>query len=103
MAIKQAKIMQVDKQSDTWESRVAQVSGPMSDLRVTYHIGMPDASGLLSRVTVGSVGINLETDLQVVEAEEVFIMDAERQKLELDITKEFEFADQEATSLIDDA
>ena len=30
-------------------------------------------------------------------------MDADRQKLELDITKEFEFADGEATRLIDEA
>ncbi len=34
---------------------------------------------------------------------EPIVMDADRQKLELDITKEFEFADGEATRLIDEA
>jgi hypothetical protein len=34
---------------------------------------------------------------------EPIFMDADRQKLELDITKEFEFADAEATQLIDES
>ena len=37
-----------------------------------------------------------------ISMEDIF-MDADRQKLELDITKEFEFADGEATLLIDEA
>ena len=39
---------------------------------------------------------------EVIPLEPIF-MDADRQKLELDITKEFEFADGEATRLIDEA
>jgi len=47
-----------------------------------------------------------ESDWRVAEKEtplEAAVMDADRQKLELDITKEFEFADEEATQLIDEA
>lgn len=47
-----------------------------------------------------------ESGWRVAEEEiplEPIFMDADRQKLELDITKEFEFADGEATQLIDEA
>ena len=47
-----------------------------------------------------------ESGWRVAEEEiplEPIFIDAERQKLELDITKEFEFADGEATRLIDEA
>ncbi|MFC2008120.1 hypothetical protein ACFLT0_00300 [Chloroflexota bacterium] len=40
---------------------------------------------------------------ETVEGAEPIFMDTDRQKLELDITKEFEFADAEATQLIDEA
>ena len=45
-----------------------------------------------------------ESGLRVAEEEmplEPIVMGADRQKLELDITKEFEFSDEEATRLID--
>jgi len=52
----------------------------------------------LDRVFPRPMDITIETK----SAESIF-MDAARQKLELDITKEFEFADGEAIRLIDEA
>ena len=47
---------------------------------------------------------SMEPEEDVVETIEVedIVMDTDRQKLELDITKEFEFADGEAVRLIDE-
>jgi len=42
-------------------------------------------------------------ELGVGESAEPIVMDTDRQKLELDITQEFEVADGEATLLIDEA
>ena len=42
-------------------------------------------------------------ELVVRESAEPIVMDTDRQKLELDITEEFEFADGEAIRLIDEA
>ena len=52
----------------------------------------------LDRVFPRPMDITIET-----KSAESILMDADRQKLELDITKEFEFADGEATRLIDEA
>lgn len=58
----------------------------------------------------GTAGISFHATAEhgsFVEMEEIPLehvsMDADRQKLELDITQEFEFADGEATLLIDEA
>jgi len=52
----------------------------------------------LDRVFPRPMDITIET-----KSAESILMDADRQKLELDITKEFEFADGEAIRLIDEA
>lgn len=51
----------------------------------------------LDRVFPRPIDITIET-----KSAEPIVMDTDRQKLELDITQEFEVADSEATSLIDE-
>ena len=77
------------------------------DWSITLYIISPITSEPLdmSSVTIPDSGPN-ESGWRVAEEEmllEHIFMDADRQKLELDITKEFEFADGEATRLIDEA
>ena len=52
----------------------------------------------LDKVFLRPMDITIET-----KSAEPIAMDTDRQKLELDITQEFEFADREATLLIDEA
>ncbi len=77
------------------------------DWGITLHIVSPITGEPLdmSSVTLPDSSLK-ESGWGVAEKEiplEPIFMDAERQKLELDITKEFEFADGEATQLIDEA
>ncbi|MBA7705933.1 hypothetical protein ES703_114775 [subsurface metagenome] len=102
MASNKAYVVQIDESSNILEESVIDFE---MDMSITYWIGCPDAYPALAMVTVGPSGINLEDGWRVAEVEiplEPIVMDTDRQKLELDITKEFEFADGEATLLIDE-
>ena len=74
---------------------------------ITLHIVSPITGKLLDMPSVTLIdSVSKESGWRVAEEEislEPIFMDADRQKLELDITKEFEFADGEATRLIDEA
>jgi len=77
------------------------------DWSVTLHIISPITGEPLDMPSVTLIdSVSKESGWGVAEEEiplEPIYMDADRQKLELDITKEFEFADGEATRLIDEA
>ena len=77
------------------------------DWNVTLHIISPITGEPLDMPSVTLLDVSpTESSWRVAEQEmplEPIVMDADRQKLELDITKEFEFADGEATRLIDEA
>ena len=77
------------------------------DWGITLYIISPITGELLDMPSVTLPDSSpKESGWRVAEEEiplEPIFMDAERQKLELDITKEFEFADGEATRLIDEA
>ena len=77
------------------------------DWGVTLHVISPITGELLDMPSVTLIdSVSKESGWRVAEEEiplELIFMDADRQKLELDITKEFEFADGEATRLIDEA
>ena len=77
------------------------------DWNVTLHIISPITGELLELPSVTLIdSVPKESSWRVAEEEiplEAIFMDADRQKLELDITKEFEYADGEATQLIDEA
>ena len=76
------------------------------DWSVTLHIISPITGEPLDMPSVTLIdSVSKESGWGVAEEEiplEPIYMDADRQKLELDITKEFEFADGEATLLIDE-
>lgn len=61
-------------------------------------LGVGESEQTLDRVFPRPIDITIET-----KSAEPVPMDAARQKLELDITQEFEVADGEATRLIDEA
>ena len=75
------------------------------DWSVTLHIVSPITGELLEMPSVTLIdSASKESGWRVAEEEiplEPIFMDADRQKLELDITQEFEYADGEATLLID--
>jgi len=74
---------------------------------VTLYVISPITNELLEMPSVTLIDSSpKESGWRVSEEEiplEPIFMDADRQKLELDITKEFEYADGEATRLIDKA
>ena len=75
------------------------------DWSVTLHIISPITGELLEMPSVTLIdSVSKESGWRVAEEEiplESIFMDTDRQKLELDITREFEYADGEATLLID--
>jgi len=77
------------------------------DWAITLYIVSPITGELLDMPSVTLPDSSPKKSGRGVAEEEVplehIFMDADRQKLELDITKEFEFADGEATRLIDEA
>jgi len=101
MATKRVQVVQIDESCGVLEGRTVDFK---EDIRITYRIGNPDASLAQGVLTVALPGINLESRWKVFEAiipSESIVMDARRRQLELDITQEFEFADEEAALLID--
>lgn len=77
------------------------------DWDITLYIISPTTGELLDMPSVTLIDSDFNESGWRVAGEEMLLeptfMDADRQKLELDITKEFEFADAEATRLIDEA
>ena len=77
------------------------------DWGITLYIISPITGELLEMPSVTLPdSVPKESGWRVAEEEiplEAIFMDADRQKLELDITKGFEFADGEATRLLDEA
>jgi hypothetical protein len=78
------------------------------DWDIALYITSPTTGELLDMPSVTLPDFSpKKSGWRVAEYEEIPIepifMDADRRKLELDITKEFEFADREATRLIDEA
>ena len=77
------------------------------DWGITLYIISPITGELLDMPSVTLPDSSPKESGLRVDEEEIplkpIFMDADRQKLELDITKEFEFADGEATRLIDEA
>ena len=77
------------------------------DWRIALYIISPITREPLDMPSVTLIdSVSKESGWRVAEEKmplEPIVMDADRQKLELDITKGFEFADGEATRLIDEA
>lgn len=76
-----------------WDITLYIISPVTGELLDMPSVTLPDSSPKESGWRVAEEKIPLEP----------IFMDADRQKLELDITKEFEFADGEAIRLIDEA